>query len=462
MTATVHPGSEQLAAFVHGQLPSELRNEVVRHLLRGCSQCCREVAAVASPIFDPSQRLCPAGGDAAYEFPVRRAFYSMERRAIALESASARAELEIGALYARGELPPETAEAASQPLLFARAEAWLRHAKVLRQSDAASMEVAAAVGLVISEGLEARQHPAGSVCDLQAQLWAEVGYARRLKGDFVGGSSALGRAVRLAARGTGDLHLLTKIAEIVSSHRVAERQFDDSQRILSLVLTAYIELSDRQQAGKALILMGLTAGYAGETEEAIAHFSSALNWLNRPDGAHDASHASAPRDPRLLFSAIHNLLWFSAELGRFELVGRLATKCREIYREVATPLERIKLLWICGRQAMSLGELGSAAFRLREVRRSFEERGMPYLTALVSLDLGIVLLEQGSAHEALALVEETLAAFSALGITRESLATLVLLAHALEQERATAALFRRAAAEVKRLEAAPVVGKSTA
>lgn len=441
MTDTVHPAPAQLAAFVHGQLSNELRNEVVRHLLHGCPLCRQEVATVALPIFDPACRSLPVGGDDAYEFPVRRAFYSMERRSAALEAARARAEIEIGSLYARGTLSSDAEDAPQQPTFFARAEAWLRHAKALRQCDAAAMEVAAAIGLTLAEALEPRQHPPGTVFDLQAQLWAEVGYARRLVGDLSGGASALGRAIRVAARGTGDLQILAKLAEIVSSHRVTERQFADSERILSSVLAAYVQTSDRHQAGKAMILLGLTAGYSGDSDTAVAHFSSALKMLE------------GSKDPRLIFAAIHNLLWFSAELGRFALVGRLAGNCRELYREVASPLERIKLNWICGRQSAAEGDSGAAEFRFREVRRSFEERGMPYLTALVSLDLGVVLLERGRSREALELVEETTAAFVALGIERESLASLVLLAQALGQERASAALFRRAAAEVKRLEA---------
>ena len=77
------------------------------------------------------------------------------------------------------------------------------------------------------------------------------------------------------------------------------------------------------------------------------------------------------------------------------------------------------------------------------------------MAAIVGLELAAVLLDLGRPAEVLALVEKTLGVFSRMRIEREAILSVLVLHKALRQGEATAALARRIAAELRRLDLRP-------
>jgi hypothetical protein len=79
---------------------------------------------------------------------------------------------------------------------------------------------------------------------------------------------------------------------------------------------------------------------------------------------------------------------------------------------------------------------------LRQVRIDFASRGVPYDAALATLDLAVLLLEDGRAAEVRALAPEMAPIFASLDVHREALAALRLFWRAVEREQVTAELGR--------------------
>lgn len=85
-----------------------------------------------------------------------------------------------------------------------------------------------------------------------------------------------------------------------------------------------------------------------------------------------------------------------------------------------------------------------------EVRSAFLSLGKGYDAALVSLDLAALLAEQGRSTELKPMAAEILAAFSARGIDREAMASLLLFHQASAEEKATLQMIHRLAADLRR------------
>jgi hypothetical protein len=89
------------------------------------------------------------------------------------------------------------------------------------------------------------------------------------------------------------------------------------------------------------------------------------------------------------------------------------------------------------------------------VRRVFLEHPLPYDYALASLDLSLVLLEEGRTAEVRTLAEEMLSVFAAQQVHREALAALRLFCEAAKQEAATVELARRVERFLRRAQLDP-------
>jgi hypothetical protein len=115
-------------------------------------------------------------------------------------------------------------------------------------------------------------------------------------------------------------------------------------------------------------------------------------------------------------------------------------------------LDRVRLLWIEGRIFAGTGRPEEAVAALRQVRREFLDRGSAYDAALVTLELAIVLLEQGRQNgEVLELADEVAGVCKAQGVARETLAAIEAFLEAAEREAVTAKLVRQVLERVRRV-----------
>jgi tetratricopeptide (TPR) repeat protein len=167
------------------------------------------------------------------------------------------------------------------------------------------------------------------------------------------------------------------------------------------------------------------------------------------EGAVAALHQAAPlvdgaREPRQRCVLRFNLAVALCHLGRYAEAVPLAAEVRELAIALRNDLDLVRLVWLeQGRIAAGLGRRAEAITALRQVRTDFADRKMPYDAALATLDLAVLLLEEGRAVEVQALAPEMAPIFASLEVHREALAALRLFWRAVEKDQATAELGRR-------------------
>lgn len=302
-------------------------------------------------------------------------------------------------------------------------ESLIARSQACRHHDPEQMVLLAERAAAIAADLDPRSYGPELTADLRARCLAELGNAHRVADDLEAAERSLRRAGEESARGSQDPLLLARIMDLTASLRGAQRRFGEALELLDAVYQLYESHGDRHNAGRALISKGLYTGYDNDPEAAVHLLSKGLTLI------HPAS------DPKLVISAVHNLITFLADGGRFREAQRLLQRARRAYHAEGDRLNLIKLRWLEGRIAAGLGRLRRAEQSLGQARQELEATGLHYHAALVSLDLAAVWLRQGKTAKTRTLVEELVATFQARRIAREALAALVLLKEAFDLDR---------------------------
>lgn len=438
-----HPRTAELERLLLGDLPASQAAPLIAHLIHGCDACRAKMAPLATIVLGSSQCLPePAPDqDSQYDFPLFKAFASARRYANSMAIEGSRVP----------EPPPlrevPSPQALSQKQLAARdrsrIESLLERSRALRSSDPEMMVLTAELAVSWAERYGAGAADDASTLDLQARAWAELGNARRVADDFPGAESDLARAMAKAERGSGDPRLLAHLMDLTASLYKDQRRFEEARLLLDLVYSIHEQMGDTKGTARALISMGISAGYAFEIEESITLLSRGISLL---DGA---------REPKLMLVAIHNLIWCLVEYDRPVQAHQLFLQSKALFTRYAEPLEMVKSNWMEGRIAAALGDHAGAEMRFLEARARFDEVQLSYEVALVSLDLAVVWLKAGRTGETRELIDQTITIFQTRQIRREATGMLLVLREALLQERATETLVRKVAADLLRLEESP-------
>lgn len=276
------------------------------------------------------------------------------------------------------------------------------------------------------------------VLDLRAKAHAYLGNAQRVLGELRSAEAAFRDAERLLLRSTtGNLLIKAEILNLKASLRRAQRRFPDALALCDESLDIYHESGDPHQFGVAL----LKAKILEDSED----LEAAIALLRRTVEEIDAS-----REPRLHVYARYNLVLCLTSVGRYEEAGRLLSAIAETFLEESKPLDHIRLRWTEGKIAFGLGRIDEAEKAFRTVQWDFLDRGMGYDAALVSLDLAILLAQEGRHGELKRLAVELMQVFESRDVHREAVAALLMFQKACEEERVTAQLATQLAALLKR------------
>lgn len=435
---TEHPSLEELAALARGALPPERARTIFRHLLQPCERCRMELASHAALEFDPQLTV---EEDAAYDAVLDRtslAALQYERRFRRRKAEAKKLEqiLSSGGLEVVHKLPRKLDEVALFDALLARS--WS-----LRHQDAGLMEQFAWLALQQVDRIDPRIHGIKPVFDLRCRAWAELGNAYRIGDKLDLASWALCRAREVFELGTVDPSLEIRIVELEATLATDKRQFKIANLKLSKVFQFYWSHGDEHLAGRALILLGLYTGYAGEPEEGIRLLQKGLSLVN------------VDLDRGLVYAAIHNQLLFLIDTGNFRQAKRFRLEHSRELSSASGRINEVKLRSLEGRIDAGLGNHERAADIFLEVRSEFERMGRGYDASLASLDLAAALLAQKKLLEAREVAFEAAKTFVSLGIDREALAAVVLLREIFEMGRATVGLVQDVAAFLRRAEFDP-------
>ena len=158
-----------------------------------------------------------------------------------------------------------------------------------------------------------------------------------------------------------------------------------------------------------------------------------------------------------MICARHNLIDYLAASGRFLEAQKLYRETRPLYRSFPDAWTQNRRKWVKGKISRGLGQFEQAESLFLAAREGFIGEGVPYDTALVSLELGMLYAEQGRTADLKRLAEEMVPIFSSLHIHREALAALAFLKQAAEAERATVDLVSGVAAYLRRAQHDPAL-----
>ena len=184
--------------------------------------------------------------------------------------------------------------------------------------------------------------------------------------------------------------------------------------------------------------MSMVYHYAGRPEDGIPLLKQALELID------------AEQEPRLLLCARHNLIDYLASAGRFLDAQSLYRETRPLYRDFPDAWAQNRRKWVRGKIARGLGQSRLAESLFLAARDGFVGEGLPYDTALVSLELASLYAEQGRTQDLKKLAREMLPIFSSLQIHREALAALTFLRQAIEAEKASVEVVTGVASYLRR------------
>lgn len=324
-------------------------------------------------------------------------------------------------------------------------ESLIARSQACRYQDPEQMVLLAERAVSVAESLDAMEYGPELLADLRARALAELSNAHRVADDLETAERVMRRAIVWSAKGTQDPILLARIMRLTASLRGSQRRFPEALELLDAVYAIYERHGDRSNAGRTLIGKGIYAGYNNDPEEAIRLLSTGLSLVNPAS------------DPKLVLSAVHNLVGFLADCGRFREARRLLQFSRPAYYAEGDRLNLIRLRWLEGRIAAGLEELDQAEEAFEYAHQEFEQVGLGYHVALVSLDLASVWLQQGKHAQARELIGHIVLSFRARRIAREALAALLLLKESLETERESLELLHSVRGYLQRLVSRPAI-----
>lgn len=299
------------------------------------------------------------------------------------------------------------------------------------------------LALQLSELLNPVDYGAEVICDLRARAWAYMGNARRIRSDLRGAEEALQRAYVEIEKGTHDPLERAILLDLEASLRKDQRLFAEAYKLLRRAVSIFLQTEQRHRAGRSLVKLATVQHTAGNLAEAIPLLYQALGLID-PE-----------QEPRLLLCARHNLIDDLAELGRFLEAQRLYRDTRALYRNFPDAWTQNRRKWVKGKIARGLGQADQAESLFLAARDGFINEGIPYDTALVSLELATLYAEQRRTADLKRLAEEMVPIFSSLHIHREALAALAYLKQAAEAERATVDLVTGVATYLRRAQHDP-------
>jgi tetratricopeptide (TPR) repeat protein len=301
----------------------------------------------------------------------------------------------------------------------------------------------ASLALLLSDLLDAGYYGLSLIEDLRARAWAFIGNACRLKSDLHRAEESFAVAYGHLQNGTQDSLERAVILDLEASLRRDQRRFDEAEKLLKRAIALFLQSDQQHRAGRSLVNLSTVHHLAGHTETSIPILIQATGLID-PE-----------QEPRLLLCARHNLIEYLIASDRYLEAQGLYRVTRPLYRSFPDAWTQNRRKWVKGKIARGLGQADQAESLFLAARDGFIQEGIPYDTALVSMELATLYAEQGRRSDLRRLSEAMVPIFSSLNIHREALAALACLRQAAEADRVTVELVSSVAAYLRRAQHDP-------
>jgi len=436
----IHPNDQVLEELLLAL--SDEQRSLIRHLTF-CGYCRSRTVYLPRPLRPETAALSGKRGAPVYETALEKSRATVSEREAALE----KERDDAPGLFV--ELLEQPAEHRDVLLRDEKLRTWGLFDLLVERSlesglrDPAFGEHLGLLALRLADHLDRERYGAKRISDLQARAWSYVGNACRLKFDLQGAEEAIGRAYFYLKKGTRDGLERAIFLDLKASLRRDQRRFDEALRLLRRAADLFLTYGEQHRAGRSLVNLATVHHHSGDPEAAIPLLHRALPLID------------AEREPRLLLCARHNLIDYTAGIGHFLEAQKLYQDARPLYRSFNEPWVQNRRRWVRGKIARGLGQLKRAETQLSSARDGFMAEGIPYDTALVSLELALLYAEQGRTADLKRIAEEMLPVFASRHIHREALAALTFFRQAVEAEQAGVELVARVAGYLRRAEGNP-------
>ncbi len=212
-----------------------------------------------------------------------------------------------------------------------------------------------------------------------------------------------------------------RLLDLEASLRRDSRRFAAALDLLDRAAAA----APRAAAGRILLNRASVLEQGGDVAGAVAALRQA------------APLVSETGEPRLQCALAFNLCVNLCHLGAFAEAAAQLPALRRLSASLGNDLDLVRVRWLSGRVAAGLGRRDEARTALEEVRDQLAARRDGFGTAMVSLELAILYLEDGRLAEVRRLSLAMSWTLLAEGLEREALAGLRLFCDAACREAAT-------------------------
>lgn len=428
--------SRTLVEFVlRGDLPrsflDDIEHEHLECLCSGCAEGLKMLAAgsEATPGPRPEISLDPL------EAVRRRLGLSLTGRQVQAEEDEARKDLKR--FFSRVPAPKRSitvrrAHKHYRGSLFGTL--LLEEARLAIPDDPAESLSLAEAALISAE----RTHLKAPDPQVRVPALAVRGNAKRALGRLREAEADLQEARRfLDASGLDDLLVAAELDFYLGSLRKDQSRLEEALRHLERAAALYPLLGDLEKTAATFVKLGIVHHRLHRFDAAITATEEALKLLEAesPDWLRAYAH--------------FNLALFLHSLGAVDQAEEELDSHLDLISAAGQSLV-FRAGWLRARIAWSREELGKAERLFRETYRTAVERGIPFDTGLVSLELALVHLVKGRTSQVRKLATEALRIFDEQEVDRECRAALDLLAAAARRDSITRKIVEQAIAALEK------------
>jgi tetratricopeptide (TPR) repeat protein len=289
--------------------------------------------------------------------------------------------------------------------------------------------------------------PAGDLAllaGLAARAHAQFGNALRVLTDMDAAGKAFeaAEAQLVAYPSIGPLDK-ARVLDLQASFYLGLRQLETSARLLDRVIAIYGRLGQRGLLGRALNLKAIVLGHQGDLRGRLALLQRALNLID------------PQTDARWFLAVRHNIIVTLLADGCPREAFALLFHTRPLYLKMGDRWSLLRLRWVEGQVAHGMNRLDQAEAAYREVSEAFVEGGHAYDAALASLDLAVILAQQGKTAEMRLLAHQMVSFFEARQLHREAMAAYLVFCDAARADQAGLNLVREVSSFLQQARNAP-------
>ena len=278
----------------------------------------------------------------------------------------------------------------------------------LRHSDPWAMLDFAKLACTLAEALGRRGSQGAEYEDACAAAWSQLGNANKVVARFRAAEKAFDQAKLHLDKGSGAPDLLANFWELFAGLRRNQRRFEEAADALRLSLEYRERAGKIVDLAKCLICQAINYSYTPDPEKAVERAQMAVRLL--PGDA----------DPKLIYSAIHTLVFNLVDAGRPDEAAECLLEAEEILDSQNDPMLAARRSWLRAHLDVAFG-LASAEVHFKKAARAFERYDMHYEQAQVLLQLAVFYSTKNRDRDMYETLEAILPVFKVLGIRREAL-----------------------------------------